>query len=115
MATAQQASNEALNVTYQIKKPELVSDISIYEVALNQADLNSCRLLNKNFEMKFENGLIVEVFSAQHLLSINKLNLDISLFLEDFPSERYESLFNLTENNQLTELRKVSMNKKTPR
>jgi hypothetical protein len=53
MATAQQASNEALNVTYQIKKPELVSDISIYEVALNQADLNSCRLLNKNFEIKF--------------------------------------------------------------
>lgn len=115
MATAQQGGNESLNVTYQITNPEQVSDLTRYETALKEVNFDGYRLQEKSYFMKFESGLLVEVFSADYLQSIDKLTLEKSSYPVEFSAERYESVFKLTDENQLIELRNISINKKTSR
>jgi len=116
MATAQSSGGkEELNITYKIQNPESVSDLEKYEAALKKADLNSYRLQNESYTFKFESGLIVEVYSAEYLKSIDKLIGEIDSFPKSFSPERYDSVFQLAENDYIVEIRPTSTSKKMSR
>lgn len=116
MATAQNSqTREELNVTYKITNPELVTDLYKYEAALRKADLDSYRMQNESYIIKFESGLMVEVYSAEYLNSINRLSLEISSFPETFSPERFDSVFQLAENDYIVEIRPTASSKKISR
>jgi hypothetical protein len=106
---------EKENETYKIINPELITDLGSYTRALDKANLSLYRLQNKSFTIKFEGGVIVEVFSAESLLSKNIMIDQTYEYPQDFSSERYESVFSLAENDIIVEIRPVSNAKKTSR
>lgn len=114
---AASAQNRSLvekeNETYKITNPELTTDLGAYNRALEKANLSLYRLQNKSFIIKFESGIIVEVFSAQTLLSKNIVIDQSYEYPQDFSSERYESVFSVAENDMIIEIRPVSNAKKT--
>ena len=104
---------EKIDLTYKITNPDLTTDLDSYTRALDKANLSQYRLQNKSFTLKFESGIIVEVFSAENLLSKNIVIDQSYEYPEDFSSERYESVFNLASNDNIVEIRPVSNFKKT--
>ena len=113
---AASAQNRSLiekeNETYKITNPELKTDLGVYNRALDKANLSLYRLQNKSFTIKFESGVVVEVFSADSLLSKNIIIDQSYEYPQDFSSERYESVFSLAENDIIVEIRPVSNAKK---
>ncbi len=113
---AASAQNRSLiekeNETYKITNPELTTDLGSYTRALDKANLSLYRLQNKSFTIKFESGVVVEVFSADSLLSKNIIIDQSYEYPQDFSSERYESVFSLAENDIIVEIRPVSIAKK---
>ncbi len=101
--------------TYKITNPELTTDLGSYTRALDKANLSLYRLQSKSFTIKFEGGVIVEVFSAESLLSKNIIIDQSYEYPQDFSLERYESVFSLAENDIIVEIRPVSNAKKTSR
>ena len=96
--------------TYKITNPELTTDLGSYTRALD--NLSLYRLQSKSFTIKFEGGVVVEVFSAESLLSKNIIIDQSYEYPQDFSSERYESVFSLAENDIIVEIRPVSNAKK---
>lgn len=113
---AASAQNRSLvekeNETYKITNPELTTDLGAYNRALEKANLSLYRLQNKSFIIKFESGIIVEVFSAETLLSKNIVIDQSYEYPQDFSLERYESVFSVAENDVIVEIRPVSNAKK---
>lgn len=53
--------------TWVIANPETVTDIAPYEEALSKSGLDKYRYTDKRYVMHFENGLNVELLSANEL------------------------------------------------
>lgn len=116
MATAQTTKTEEIKEqTFRIILNGSNDDVSKYEAAIAKADLDAYRLKSSSYSMKFESGVVVEVYSAETVSQANLLKKNINDFPEKFSAERYDSVFNLAENNFIIELRQVSYDKKTPR
>ena len=60
-------AQEKENVTYIFKNSEKITSLKDYSTAISKAQLDCYRMLNQRRSLKFDNGLIVELLSANEL------------------------------------------------
>jgi hypothetical protein len=53
--------------TWVVANPEAVADVAPYEEALSKSGLDKYRYIDKRYVMHFENGLNIELLSANEL------------------------------------------------
>jgi hypothetical protein len=89
--------------TWVIVNPEIVNDIAPYEEALSKSSLDKYRYQDKRYTMHFENGLNIE------LLSANELNAQGISYKTDHirtaePEFDTKPVFRLTQDGYLVEV-----------
>lgn len=74
-----------------------VADLTPYIEALNNADMNSFRLLSKRVKIKFDTGVEAELFSAKEI-SISGAFINLEIFKDDFQPGFIMPAFSISEN-----------------
>ena len=100
---------EKKDETYRFVNPEIVNNLQDYETAFSTADMTKFRFSNKSNVIKFNNGLEVELFSANQLVA-NGISVDASKLLVKEPTNRNDYLFDISEDKKYI-LQKYAVNK----
>ncbi len=87
---------EDVGKTYQVAKDGSFPDLADYIIALNKATLDNYRLKSANYKMNFENGLQIEILSADYLVEKGIIKSADSYPLS-FAEERINAVFNLKD------------------
>lgn len=70
--------------TFTVLEKGKAENIYLYEDALNNADMNNYRLLDKRVKIIFDAGVIAELLSAKEL-SAKGIKIQLDEFREEFP------------------------------
>lgn len=92
-------SQEVEKITYKFLNPEIVSNINDYEKAFSTADMSSFRYESKSNVIVFQNGLKVELFSANELKDKN-LKLELQNFRSVDQKASNDYYFTLSDNKK---------------
>jgi hypothetical protein len=90
---------ERKDQTYRFVNPEIVNNLQDYETAFSTADMTKFRFSNKLNVIKFNNGLEVELFSANQLVA-NGFAVDTSKVLTSDPLNKDYYVFGLSANKK---------------
>lgn len=90
---------ERKDQTYRFVNPEIVNNLQDYETAFSTADMTKFRFSNKLNVIKFNNGLEVELFSANQLVA-NGVTVDSSKLLTSDPLNKGYYVFGLSANKK---------------
>jgi hypothetical protein len=99
--------HEQLNVTYQIKNIEKISGAEKYISAMNKANFNHYRLRSVRQVIRFEDGVEVELFSAEELRKNGIQSVIPSDFPEKWGPEKDFGTFRLAPNDFIIELKEL--------
>lgn len=97
--TAISFGQETNNETYRFVNSNTVNNVNDYVVALSTADMTIFRYANKSSTIEFESGLKVELYSANHIVSIGKV-VDISKVLTSDPINKGYYIFGLSSDKK---------------
>lgn len=89
--------------SYKIISSGSANDIAPYKSALDVADMDKHRLRSKRAVIKFDKGVIVELFSAEELLA-KGYDIKTETFDIEKPHRKDPIIFSLAENNYIIEL-----------
>jgi hypothetical protein len=104
---------EDVGKTYQVAKDGTFPDLGDYIIALNKATLDNYRLKSTNYIMKFENGLQIEILSADYLVEKGIIE-SAAAYPLNFAEERIKAVFDLKD-GYILEFRAVLNSSKTYR
>lgn len=90
---------EKKDETYRYVNPEIVNNLQDYETAFSTADMTKFRFSNKSNVITFRNGLKVELFSANQLVT-NGFAVDTSKVLTSDPLNKDYYVFGLSANKK---------------
>lgn len=96
--------------SFVIKEQGTVSDVKPYEDALNKANLDKYRYFDHRSELKFENGMVVELLSAHEMMLLG-LPVKTDRVRTEKPKYDSGSLFRLAENGILVEVMTKTLHK----
>ena len=97
--TAISFGQETNNETYRFVNANAANNVNDYIVAFSTADMTTFRYKDKSNTIEFENGLKVELYSANHLVSIGKI-VDMSKILQVAPTNTWRYTFGLSANKK---------------
>lgn len=86
--------------SFKIVKTAEITDISIYEKALNVPDIESFRFKTKRNTLVFDNGVTVELLSAQELF-IKGETIEPSAYSDTRDKIYVQPIFHLTDKGSL--------------
>ena len=92
-------AQEKKNETYKFLNANKVSNVGKYKTALSTANMTKFRYENKRNTIEFENGLKVELFSANELIS-NGYTVDERRLLTSKPINLGMYTFTLSADNK---------------
>jgi hypothetical protein len=87
---------EDIGKTYKIAKEGNFPNLDQYIIALNKATLDNYRLKSKGYIMNFENGLQIEILSADYLVEKGIIK-NADAYPLSFAEERVKAVFNLKD------------------
>jgi hypothetical protein len=87
---------EDVGKTYQVAKDGSFPDLGDYIIALNKATLDNYRLKSASYLMNFENGLQIEILSADNLVEKGILK-NADAYPLSFAEERIKASFSLKD------------------
>jgi len=91
-------SQEVEGITYRFLNPAVTNKIELYKKAFSTADMTRFRFKDKSNIIAFENGLKVEIFSANQLIQ-NGIQVDASK-LANSSLENNGYTFKITEDGK---------------
>ena len=86
--------------TFKIIKTAGVTDLSVYEKALNVPDIESFRYRTKRNTLVFDNGITVELLSAQELFIKGEI-VEPNNYSDTRDKRYIQPIFHLAENGSL--------------
>lgn len=89
--------------TWVYQNPEVVTNIASYDTALAAADLDRFRYIDQRSTITFDNGLKVELLSANEVTAMG-LPVKMNHVRTHEPSAYKQSTFKLLDNGLLVEL-----------
>jgi hypothetical protein len=89
--------------TWVYLNPQVVTDLTPYDVALTASDLDRYRYFDHRNTLHFENGLNVELLSADEVTALG-ITVKTSHVRTQEPSFNTGSVFKLAENGHLVEV-----------
>lgn len=93
--------------TFKIIDNGSVKDINLYEEAVKKADMENYRYKTKRNIIEFDNGLKVELLSAQEMFILN-LKVDMNNYSDTRDPKYIQPIFHLTDQGTLVAMyRKV--------
>lgn len=92
-------AQEVKDKTYKFINPSVVKDIGLYEKAFSTADMSSFRFEEKSNIIEFDNGLKVEIFSAQKL-TIQGFKVDFSKLISSDKFKDNDYIFLISDDGK---------------
>lgn len=89
--------------TWEYKNPGVVTDLAAYDKALSESDLDRYRYFDKRNTLTFENGLQVELYSANEVKALGLAVKDSHVRTKE-PTFNTGSVFKLAANGHLVEM-----------
>ena len=86
--------------SFEIVQNTLVSQEDFYKRSILDANLENYRLKNQRVLLSFENGFVLQLFSADELYSNNN-SIDLSSYQTEFPNNYTLPSFNIDKNGHL--------------
>jgi hypothetical protein len=88
--------SEDIGKTYKIANEGYFQNLEEYISALNKASLENYRLKSKGYIMNFENGMQIEILSADYLVEKGIIK-NADAYPLSFAEERINAVFNLKD------------------
>ncbi len=79
------AQTKTIPNSYEIVQNTLLSQEDFYKNAINKSNLENYRLKNDRVHLMFENGFVLELFSAKEIHIINK-TIVVDSYVSEFPA-----------------------------
>lgn len=86
--------------SYEITGNTLISQEDFYKRSIEKANLENYRLKSQRVSLSFENGFVLELLSAEEMLSKNK-TFDINSYQVEFPKKYVLPLFKVLPTGEL--------------
>ncbi|TND09003.1 MAG: hypothetical protein FD123_1857 [Bacteroidetes bacterium] len=96
-------ASQTSSQSFVIKEKGTVTDLTPYLDALTKSDLDKYRYFDKRSVMKFENGMIVELLSANEMKALG-LSVKTERVRTEDPKFDSGSVFKLAQNGVLVEV-----------
>ena len=93
-------SGYAQKGTYSIVQKSDVKNIKEYEKAMDDANFDSYRFIDKRRKLVFESGVVIELLSVNELKEKN-IAVDESKAILNLPKDYKEPIFKLTDNGHI--------------